>query len=43
MAIGKILAYIIAALTTAGCIALVCGAISGLISSIREPKNRSRR
>lgn len=40
MTIGKILAYIIAALTTAGCIVLICGALSGLITTIREPKHR---
>lgn len=40
MTIGTILALIIAALTIAGCIILVCGAISGLVTTIREPRNR---
>lgn len=43
MAIGTILAYIIAGLAAAGCFCLVCGAVAGLITTIREPKNRSER
>lgn len=43
MPIGTILAFIIAALAIAGCITLICGAIAGLVTTIREPKNRSLR
>ena len=43
MPIGTILALIIAALTITGCIILICGAVAGLVTTIREPKNRSLR
>lgn len=43
MTIGTILAFIVAVLAVAGCFILVCGALAGLITTIREPKNRSLR
>lgn len=40
MTIGTILAFIVAALTVAGCTVMICGAIAGLVLTIREPKKR---